>query len=120
MVEPEPEIWIPVQTSCTNSTIFFLFFGPNCSGAGAKNLKMLEPEPKKLDSQSRSLKFDYRFHSLGLNALVLFKVHKEQAAVCQNLKGLFDRNTWERLAAPYLLQVKSVVKFLSFYIFQNR
>ena len=26
--------------------MFFLFFGPDCSGAGAKNLKMLEPEPE--------------------------------------------------------------------------
>jgi len=27
---------------------------------------MLEPEPKKLDSRSRSLKFEYRLHSLGM------------------------------------------------------
>jgi len=47
-LEPEPEIWVPVQASYTNNTMFFLFFGPNCSGAGAgaKNLKMLEPEPE--------------------------------------------------------------------------
>jgi len=25
---------------------FFLIFGPNCSGAGAKNLKMLKAEPE--------------------------------------------------------------------------
>jgi len=51
MVEPEPEIWVPVQA---NYTLFFLFFGPNCSEAGPKNLKMLEPEPKKLDAWSWS------------------------------------------------------------------
>jgi len=37
VVEPEPEIWVPVQASCTNNAMFFLFFGPNCSGAGAKD-----------------------------------------------------------------------------------
>jgi len=46
---------------------FFLFFGLNCFGAGAKKLKILEPElePKKLDARSwnRSLKFEYRLHS---------------------------------------------------------
>jgi len=26
MVEPEPEIWVPVQASYTNNTVFFLFF----------------------------------------------------------------------------------------------
>jgi len=48
MVEPETEleIWVTVQASYTNNTMYFLFFGPNCSGAGAKNLKMLEPEQK--------------------------------------------------------------------------
>ena len=47
MVEPEPEIWVPFQASCTN-TMFFMFFGPNCSGAGAKKITFpeLEPEPK--------------------------------------------------------------------------
>jgi len=46
MVEPEPEIWVPAQATFSNNTIIFLFFGPNCSGAGAKNLKMLELEPE--------------------------------------------------------------------------
>jgi len=50
MAEPEPEIWVPVQASYRNDTMCVLFFGPNCSGAGAKNLKMLDletaPEPK--------------------------------------------------------------------------
>jgi len=53
------------QASCTNSTMFFLFFGSNCSGPGAKNLKMLGPEPKELDARSWSLKFEYRLHSPG-------------------------------------------------------
>jgi len=73
MVEPEPEIWVPVQASYTNNTMFFLFFGPNCSGDGAKNLKMLEPEPKRLDARSRSLKFEYRLdrttHDQAIGAL---------------------------------------------------
>jgi len=45
MVEPEPEIWVPVQASYTNNTMFFLFFGENCSEA--EKFKTLEPEPKK-------------------------------------------------------------------------
>jgi len=50
MVEPEPEpvIWVPVQASYTNNTMLFLCFGPNCSGAGAKNLKMLFAGAKNL------------------------------------------------------------------------
>jgi len=57
---------------CKQYNVFFLFFGPNCSGSGAKNLKMLEPEPKKLDAQSwsRSQKFEYRLHSPGFNRAV--------------------------------------------------
>jgi len=27
---------------CTKSSTFFLFLGPNCSGAGAKKIKMLQ------------------------------------------------------------------------------
>jgi len=41
---PEPEIWVTVQAIYVNTTMFFLFFGPNCSRA--KNLKMLELEPE--------------------------------------------------------------------------
>jgi len=44
MVEPEPEIWVPVpqakfvgQTSYTNTTIVLVFNGPSCSGAGEKS-----------------------------------------------------------------------------------
>jgi len=37
--------------------MFFRFFGPNCSGAGDKNLKMLEPETKISRCWSRSQKF---------------------------------------------------------------
>ena len=58
---------VPVQASYTNNAMFFLFFGPNRSRAGAKDLKMLEPETKKLDA--RSLKFEYRLHSPGFNPL---------------------------------------------------
>jgi len=36
MVEPEPEIWVPVQASYTNYAMFFLFL----------NQIVLEPEPK--------------------------------------------------------------------------
>jgi len=73
MMEPEPEIWVPVQASYANNTMFFLFFWTKCSGAGAKNLKMLEPEPKKLDARSwsRSLKFEYRLHSPGSRSVVI-------------------------------------------------
>jgi len=67
VVEPVPEIWVPVQGSYTNNTMFFLFFGPNCSGAGAKNLKMLEPKILDAQSWSRSPKFEYRLHSPGFN-----------------------------------------------------
>jgi len=28
----------------TNNTIFFLFFGPNCSGAGDKKMRCPEPD----------------------------------------------------------------------------
>jgi len=35
-VETEPEIWVPVQASSTNNTMFFLVFGPYCPGTGAK------------------------------------------------------------------------------------
>jgi len=44
------------------------FLGPSCSAVGAKNLEMLEPEPKKLDARSwsRGLKFEFRLHSLGV------------------------------------------------------
>jgi len=66
--------------------MFFRFFGPNCSGPGDKNHKMLEPETKisrywirrqksqdvgagdkNLDARSWnwSLKFENRLHSLG-------------------------------------------------------
>jgi len=37
--------------------------GPNCFGAGAKNVQMLEPEPKNLLAWSWSLKFENRLHS---------------------------------------------------------
>jgi len=37
MVEPEPKIWVPVQATYANNSVFFLFCGPNYSGAGAKN-----------------------------------------------------------------------------------
>jgi len=33
--ESEPEIWASIQAIPANNTMFFLLFGPNCSGAGA-------------------------------------------------------------------------------------
>ena len=57
MMEPEPEIWVPVQAIYANNTMFFLFL----------DQIVLEPEPKKLDCCSRSLKFEYRLHSSGSN-----------------------------------------------------
>jgi len=38
---------------------FIQFFGSNCSGAGAKSFKILEPEPKNFDARSRSLKIEF-------------------------------------------------------------
>jgi len=51
MVEPESEIWVPVQQKQFVGLAMFrnntmLFNGPNCSGAGVKNFSRLEPEPK--------------------------------------------------------------------------
>jgi len=63
----EPEIWFRFKRVIQIMQCFFLFFGPNRSRAGAKDLKMLEPETKKLDA--RSLKFEYRLHSPGFNPL---------------------------------------------------
>jgi len=36
MMDPEPEVWVPFQASYTNYTMFFLFFGPSCSGVGGR------------------------------------------------------------------------------------
>ena len=47
MVELEPGIWVPVQTSYTNNTMFFIFF---------LNQIFLEPEPKIWRCWSRSQK----------------------------------------------------------------
>jgi len=55
MMEAKPEIWVSVQAIYASNAMFFIFFGPNCSGAGAKNLRCW----------SRSLKFEYRPHSPG-------------------------------------------------------
>jgi len=45
MVEPEPEIWVPVpQTLLVGKHVlqilewFLVFNGPNCPGAGAKHI----------------------------------------------------------------------------------
>jgi len=55
MVEPEREIWIPVQqkwfvkqASFTNNTMVFSFYRPNLSGdgTGAKKFRCLELEPE--------------------------------------------------------------------------
>jgi len=65
MVEPEPEIWVPVpqaqirfegQASYTNNTSFFLIFWTKLFrsqsqkllvvGAGAKKIRCPEPEPE--------------------------------------------------------------------------
>jgi len=53
--------------------MLFPFSGPNFSGAGAENLKMLEPEPKKLHARSwsRSLKFEYRLHRPGWKSTIV-------------------------------------------------
>jgi len=42
----EPEIRVPVQAIYTNNIMFFLLFGPNCSGAGDKKIRCPEPEPE--------------------------------------------------------------------------
>ena len=50
-LEPEPEIWVPVSQEIVGGAseflqmtqCFFLFFGPNCSGARVKNFQMMEP-----------------------------------------------------------------------------
>jgi len=48
MVEPEPEIWVPVQASYANNTIFFCFLDQSCYGAaaGAKKIRYPELEPE--------------------------------------------------------------------------
>jgi len=48
---------------------FLVFNGSNRSGAGAKNLLRLEPEPKILDVSSRSPKFEFRLHSPDFNSV---------------------------------------------------
>ena len=49
---------------------FLWYFEPNCSGTRAKSFQMLEPEPKNCNAQSwsRSLKFEYRLHTLARQA----------------------------------------------------
>jgi len=64
-LEPEPEIWAPVQQSLWSKPSvqiiqwFLVFNGPNRSGAGAKDL----------DARSQSPKFDFRLHWLKLLTL---------------------------------------------------
>jgi len=70
MVEPEPEIRVPVpQTYLWGKRLvqiiqwFLVFNGPNRSGADSGAKEMLEPGPKNIDAWSRSLRFQFRPHS---------------------------------------------------------
>jgi len=91
MVEPEPEIWVPVQASYTNNTMFFYSFGPDCSGTGAKNLKMLEPESKQLDSRtwSRSLKFEQPTGSTDLHLVQWFSTWGRETYLEESRAGAY-------------------------------
>jgi len=74
MVEPEPEIWVPIQPSYTNNTLFSVFWtklfwsrGQKLQDVGAGTIKLVAR------SWTRSLKFEYRLHS--------------PAFTCRNLKS---------------------------------
>jgi len=56
MMGPQPEISVPVQAIYANNTMFFLFFGPNCSGAGAKKSQDVGAGAKKIRCPELELK----------------------------------------------------------------
>ena len=64
MVEPEPKIWVPVQPSYTNNTLFSVFWTKLFWSRGQK-LQDVGAGTKKLVARSwtRSLKLEYRLHS---------------------------------------------------------
>jgi len=63
-MEPKPEIWVTVQASYTNKTMFFCFL----------DQIVLEPEPKKLDAGAGAGAWNL---STGATALIIvYCIHR--------------------------------------------
>jgi len=64
-LEMEPGIWILVQVSYTNNTMFFSIFWTKLLWSQSKKSQDVGAGAKKLDAWSWSLKFEYQVHSPG-------------------------------------------------------